>query len=163
MRLLSLSLIASLALAGGAAAKTTSADLAVPIHQFIDAFNKGDGKAASANFVTTGVSIIDEVPPFIWRGATAFDTWSHDLAANDAKKGIAGEKVTLGAVTRTEVEGDRAYVVVGATYSFTEHGAPMHEVAQMTYVLRKGADGWKIGAWTWTGPKPSPDAAKSKP
>jgi len=27
----------------------------------------------------------------------------------------------------------------------------MREVAQMTFVLRHGTDGWKILAWTFTG------------
>ena len=32
----------------------------------------------------------------------------------------------------------------------------MREAAQMTYVLRHGAEGWKILAWTFTGPGPLP-------
>jgi hypothetical protein len=31
----------------------------------------------------------------------------------------------------------------------------MREAAQMTVVLKKGAGGWLIHGWTWTGPKPS--------
>ena len=32
----------------------------------------------------------------------------------------------------------------------------MHEPAQMTYALKKTPGGWKIAAWTWTGPDPTP-------
>jgi hypothetical protein len=39
----------------------------------------------------------------------------------------------------------------------------MREAAQMTFVLKKGASGWLIHGWTWTGPKPTPAAASSKP
>lgn len=38
----------------------------------------------------------------------------------------------------------------------------MSEAAQMTFVLKKGAGGWLIHGWTWTGPKPSA-AAPAKP
>ena len=29
----------------------------------------------------------------------------------------------------------------------------MREAAQMTFALKKGASGWLIHGWTWTGPK----------
>src|SRR5471030_329919 len=98
--------------AGAAAAATTDADVAAPIHQFVDAFDKGDGATAAAAHWTEDLTIVDEVPPYVWKGPQAFATWAHDLAADDAKGGVNGEKVTLGAVSRTEIEGDNAYVVV---------------------------------------------------
>jgi ketosteroid isomerase-like protein len=51
---------------------------------------------------------------------------------------------------------------MGATYSFTDHGKPMHEPARMTFALRKAPDGWKIAGWTWTGPHASPGGAPAK-
>jgi ketosteroid isomerase-like protein len=63
--------------------------------------------------------------------------------------------VTISAPVRVETSGDRAYVVVPAVYAFKQRGAAMHEKAQMTFVLKKGASGWLIHGWTWTGPKPS--------
>jgi ketosteroid isomerase-like protein len=140
-----------LALGGIAGAATTREDLTGPITTFIDAFDKGDAKTAGATHLPD-VTIIDEVPPYIWSGPTAFADWARDLAADDAKHGVAGEKVTLGAVVRTEADARRAYVVMAATYGFTDHGKPMHEPARMTFALRKSADGWKIAGWTWTGP-----------
>src|SRR5471030_171927 len=139
--------------AGAAAAATTDADVAAPIHQFVDAFDKGDGATAAAAHWTEDLTIVDEVPPYVWKGPQAFATWAHDLAADDAKGGVNGEKVTLGTVSRTEIDGDNAYVVIPAVFSFKDHGAPMSEPAQMTFALRKGPGGWRISAWTWTGPK----------
>jgi ketosteroid isomerase-like protein len=142
-----------LALGGIATAAPIRADLTAPITSFIGAFDKGDAKTAAATH-TPDVTIIDEVPPFIWRGPTAFADWARDLAADDAKHGVAGEKVTPGDASRTETDGRRAYVVMSAVYSFTDHGKPMHEPARMTFAPRKLADGWKIAGWTWTGPRP---------
>jgi ketosteroid isomerase-like protein len=154
MRTLILGLASFLAVAGATSAATTRAELTAPITSFMDAFDKGDMKTATAAYAAD-VSIIDEVPPYVWRGPTAVASWAHDLGADDAKNGVAGEKVTLGDVLRTETDGRHAYVVMAATYSFTDHGKPMHEPARMTFTLRKATDGWKIAAWTWTGPKPS--------
>ncbi len=151
-----LGMVCAAALSAASAASAADAALAAPIHQFIEAFNKGDGKTAGATHLATGVSIIDEVAPYIWQGPKAFETWVADLTKNDAAAGITEEQVTLGAVTRELVAGDTAYVIVAATYSFRQKGVAMREPAQMTYALKKTAEGWKIAGWSWTGPDPVP-------
>lgn len=45
--------------------------------------------------------------------------------------------------------------MVPAVYAFKQGGVAMREAAQMTFVLKKGASGWLIHGWTWTGPKPT--------
>ena len=149
-------MVCAAALSMTSAAAAADPRLEAPIRQFIDNFNKGDGKAAGATHLATGVSIIDEVPPYIWQGPKAFETWAADLAKNDAAAGITDEKVALGAVTREVVSPQTAYVIVAATYTFKQKGAPMREPAQMTFALTKTAEGWKIAGWSWTGPDPVP-------
>ena len=53
--------------------------------------------------------------------------------------------------------------MVPAVYTFKERGVAMREAAQMTFVLKKGAGGWLIHGWTWTGPAPkaAPHTAKT--
>jgi ketosteroid isomerase-like protein len=102
------------------------------------------------------------VSPHLWNGPHAFQAWSGDLDSDSKKRGITDQSVTISAPTRVETSGDAAYVVVPAVYAFKEKGVAMREAAQMTFVLKKGAGGWLIHAWTWTGPKPRPVAA-SKP
>ena len=148
--------VGSLSLLVPGAALAADAQLMAPIHQFIDSFNKGDVKGAAAANLATGVSIIDEFPPHFWQGPKAFATWVDDLTKNDKAAGITEEKVTLGAVTREVLSGDTAYVVTAATYSFKQKGVAMTEPAQMTFALKKAGDAWKISAWTWTGPDPTP-------
>jgi len=143
------------ALSAASAADAADAALSAPIHQFIDAFNKGDAKTAAAAHLAS-VSIIDEVPPHVWIGPKAFGSWAADLEKNDKAAGISEEKVTLGAVTREVVSGQTAYVVIAATYTFKQKGVAMREPAQMTFSLAKEAAGWKIAGWTWTGPDPVP-------
>jgi len=87
--------------------------------------------------------------------------WStRHLGASDAKRGITDQKVVIGTPTRVEVEGASAYVIVPATYTFTEKGVAMRAASQMTFTLKKGAGGWLIHGWTWTGPKAAKAAAK---
>ena len=102
------------------------------------------------------------MPPYVWRGAKAFQAWSADLESDAKKNAITEPMVTIGAVTRIEKNGDQAYVVVPAVYTFKQRGAAMRETAQMTFVLSKGRTGWLIHGWTWTGPKPRPAAGSGK-
>ena len=67
--------------------------------------------------------------------------------------------MTLTSPTRVELEGASAYVIVPATYTFSEKGVAMRAASQMTFTLKKGAGGWLIHGWTWTGPKPTNAAA----
>ena len=144
-----------------AGAQTQDAQLMAPIKKFVDSFNKGDMAGAAATHATDAdLAITDEVPPFLWRGAQAFKSWSTDLDADAKKRGITEPMVTLSAPTRVESTADQAYVVVPAVYSFKERGVAMREAAQMTFALKKGASGWLIHGWTWTGPKPQKGTAK---
>lgn len=147
-----------LVLAMGAPSATRAADaqLMAPIQRFIDSFNRGDAVAAAATHsATEDLAIIDEVAPHLWRGAKAFSAWMADLEADSEKNGITDQRVTISAATREVTNGQQAYVVVPAVYTFEQKGIAMREAAQMTFVLEKDASGWLIHGWTWTGPDPS--------
>ena len=157
--------IVSLVVAGAAAgASAADPQLTAPIEKFIDSFNKGDvAGAAATHSATADLTIVDEVPPHLWNGAKAFQTWSADLEADAKKNGITEPSVKIGAATREESDGQQAYVVVPAVYSFKQNGKTMREKAQMTVVLKKDASGWLIHSWTWTGPRPSAAASGAAP
>ena len=62
--------------------------------------------------------------------------------------------MTISAPTRVEMDAENAYLVVPTVYTFKQKGVAMREKAQMTVMLKKGASGWLIHGWAWTGPKP---------
>ena len=155
MRTLTVAALVWLALGAPASAQTADAELMAPIQKFIATFNKGDmAGAASTHASGADLVIIDEVSPYVWRGPKAFQSWATDLESDAKKNGITEPMVTIKAATRTEKTGDQAYVVVPAVYTFKQGGKTMRESAQFTFVLQKGASGWLIHGWTWTGPKP---------
>lgn len=160
MRYLTLGALACLLMTTPASAQAPDPAVVAPITAFMTAFNKGDvAGAAATHAAVSELVIIDEVPPYAWHGPKALQTWATDLGAADAKRGVTEQKVVIGAPTRVEVEGASAYVIVPATYTFTEKGVAMRAVSQMTFTLKKGAGGWLIHGWTWTGPKPTKAAA----
>lgn len=156
----------ALAVTSAAAAKPASASAAVVavIHQFIDSFDRGDVKTAAATLSADAV-ILDEVPPYVWRGPNAIQAWAGDLQKAGQAAGDTEEKVTLGRPVRVNVTGDTAYAVIRATFSYTEKGQPMTEPGQMVYALRKAAGSWKIAGWAWTGgvPRKAPAAPAATP
>ncbi len=131
-------------------------DVTAPIHQFIDGFNSGDTKSAYAAYATGDIMIVDEFAPHRWTGPHAPQDWAADYDKHAQATGVSAGSVKYGKPTRTEIEGDLAYVVLPTTYFYKEHGRPMAEEGQMTFVLHAEAGGWKISAWTWTGVKPHP-------
>ena len=154
MKAISTMLLAATLALGAAPALAADPAVEAPIRQFVDSFNKGDMAAAAAT-MNVRVSIIDEVAPFQWRGPDAFNRWAASLEADAKAKGQTDASVALGTPSRELVSGVNAYVIVPATYSFTQKGAKMAEVSQITFTLMKTDAGWKITGWTWTGPEAS--------
>lgn len=163
MRRVTLATVLWLAVGAAASAATPDAQVMAPIQKFIDSFNKGDAAAAAATHAATAdLAIIDEVSPHLWQGPEAFQAWSADLESDSKKHGLTDQVVTLSAPIREETNGQQAYLVVPAVYTFRERGVAMREAAQMTFVLKKDAGGWLIHGWTWTGPRPKA-VAPAKP
>jgi hypothetical protein len=155
MRYLTLGVIAWCLAGATASAQASNPQVMAPIQKFLDSFNKGDTAAAAATHLADAdLTIIDEVAPYTWHGAKAFQTWGAALDADGKARKITEPMVVISAPTRMELSGDTAYVVVPAAYTFKLAGAAMRENAQMTFALKKVAAGWLIHAWTWTGPKP---------
>jgi hypothetical protein len=84
------------------------------VHQYIDAFNKGDADAMAAAFAPHS-SILDGMAPHLWVGPTASQDWYRDVLAEGKKHGASAYCVTLDKPRHANVTGDAAYVVVPAT------------------------------------------------
>jgi ketosteroid isomerase-like protein len=141
--------LALAALVQGTTAAQDKAAVMAPVHQFVDAFNKGDAKAAMA-VCADQTSIIDEFPPHEWHGPGGCATWFNDYDADAKKNGVTDGVVTLGSPRHIDVTADRAYVVVPADYTYKQKGKVVKEKDSMlTLVLQRGAAGWRIIGWTW--------------
>lgn len=120
------------------------------VQRFIDAFNKGDVRAALAT-CAPHASIIDEVPPHEWQGANACGDWVRDLAAADKAASIADGFVTLGSPWRVDVNGSRAYLVMPATYRYKAHGKSVTERNSiLTVALVRLGGAWRMTGWAWS-------------
>lgn len=163
MRYLTFGVLVWVFLGASASAQPTTTELMGPIQKFMDTFNKGDIAGAEATHAAVpDLAIIDEIPPYLWSGPGAFKAWSAALDSDAKKQGMTDPMVTVSAPTRVESNGDRAYVIVPAVFTYKLKGAAMRSAAQMTFVLQKGATGWLINGWTWTSPRAKPAAPRTK-
>jgi len=127
-----------------------TADPLGAVHQYINAFNRGDVEAMTATFAAPG-SILDGMPPHSWLGPTASQDWYRDVLAEAERHGASDYFVTLGEPLHNSVTGDSAYVVVPATMAFKVHGKQVKQTgAIFTVALRKSAEGWRITSWAWS-------------
>lgn len=133
-----------------------SADVMTPIRQFIDGFNNGDAKITFAAYATGDILIIDEFAPHRWAGPNAAHEWADAYDKHAHATGVSDGSVKYGKPTRTEIEGNVAYVIVPTVYNYKQDGRPTTEEGQMTFVLRVQDGAWKISAWTWSGVRPHP-------
>jgi len=141
--------LASLAPAQTGGAPESAAVMAV-VNGFVDAFNKGDTRAA-ASVCAAQTSIIDEFPPHEWHGAGACAKWMNDYDFDAKKNGITGGLVTLGKARHVDVANGLAYVVVPTDYVYQMHGKPVKESGStLTVALRKQAGSWRIAGWSWS-------------
>lgn len=147
-------ILATLILIAGNAFAAQSEPASVVI-RFLDAFNAGDVDAAAATNATD-VVIVDELPPYQWEGDGAFGRWLADLGKHDAANGVSNGHMAVEKTVREEIGPDSAYIVLATVYQFSQNGTPMEAPGHMTFALRKGADGWRISAWTYSAPAGSP-------
>jgi ketosteroid isomerase-like protein len=118
------------------------------VHEYIDAFNKGDADAMAAGWAEP-CSILDGMAPHVWIGATAPTDWYRDVLIEGEHHGAAGYRLTLGNAHRNDVNGDSAYLVISATLTFELKGEPMATPGLFTVVLHNVNDKWLIRAWAW--------------
>src|SRR5450756_949455 len=72
-----------------AALAASTAELAAPIHQFIDGFNTGDVKSAYAAYATGDITIIDEFAPHRWTGPGAPQAWAAEYEKHAQATGVS--------------------------------------------------------------------------
>jgi ketosteroid isomerase-like protein len=134
--------------ASAAAIASEKTDAMAVVHQWVDAFNKGDGKAATS-YCADGALIIDDFAPHVWQGPGACANWYKDYEAFVAKGQVTDPSVALGKSHHLDVDSGYAYLVTPATLTYAKAGKPVTEKAIVTMALKKGSSGWQITGWAW--------------
>lgn len=119
------------------------------VHQYLEAFNRGDVKGMAATFAVIG-QILDGMAPHVWQGPTATQDWYRDVLLEGKKHGASGYFVSVGEPLHNDVAGDSAYMVLPASMTFDLKGTKVTQSgAVFTVALSKTAEGWRVAAWAW--------------
>jgi len=145
---LALGIVFVSSLVGGRAVASDSAEAMAAVHQFVDAFNKGDAKTLVAACASPA-NVLDDFPPYVWSGAKGCSDWYSDFTAFAQRSAFTDNVVTLGEPWHVDLTGNLAYVVAPTTYTYKDHGKPVAEAGVFTLVVKRTASGWRITSWAW--------------
>lgn len=116
-----------------------------PVHQFVDALNKGDVKTAAAAHLAHA-PIIDEFAPYQWN---SFGAWAKGFMADCKTNKVSDVHLTLLAPTTSTVDEKTAYEVVPNIIDAKHEGQPAQEKGIFAFALVKTKAGWRIASWSW--------------
>ena len=139
------------ALAAGDANAGDTAALLRTIKHWKTSFNKGDIKSVIATCASDAV-VIDEVPPFSWRGAEACSHWADAVGASFTQDQITKVVMVMGKPWRFTVTSDHGYFVAPAKLTFLANGKPGAETGSViTITLEKVGADWRFSGIAWSG------------
>jgi ketosteroid isomerase-like protein len=129
-------------------AASPSGDVLTAFNTEMKAYNKGDVQAFMAGCAPSATAI-DEFPPYVWQGSGACAQWWHSFEAWSKESDVRYGMGTLGTPMRVEVTGDRAYLVIPATFPYTDHGKAVTASGTFAVTMAKSGGRWLITAWAW--------------
>mgnify|MGYP003289457933 CR=1 FL=1 len=128
-------------------------DATAAVTAWLDKFNAGDVNAFKAAHAPNPV-IVDEFAPHLWTGADAPQRWLDDYGREAAAGGITGGRLDYAAPIRASASGTTAYIVLPTIYRMRQGGKAKSAAGDMTFVMTKVGNDWKIASWTYSAPAP---------
>ncbi|HEV3092423.1 MAG TPA: DUF4440 domain-containing protein [Candidatus Cybelea sp.] len=136
-------------LVAAAASKPPPAPILKLTNAVIGAANAGDASAFSGLFTNDAI-VVDENPPFVWRGADAGVAWWHVVDAVIAKAKIVHLRATNVRIGEFRQSATDGYLVESLTVTGVRSGKPFAEAGTMTYTFHGAGGAWLISTMVWT-------------
>jgi ketosteroid isomerase-like protein len=118
------------------------------IAKWNDLSNRGDEQGMAAT-CTKEATVVDDLPPYEWRGPGACENWQKSADEFVKKESMTDIVGGIGNPTHVLISGDQAYVVIPATFAYTQGGKKFTEYAVATFTLKKKESTWLITSWVW--------------
>ena len=129
--------------------------VAAAVRTMVDAVNSGDFAGAIAAFTEAPV-IIEDLAPYLWRGADAPSNWLSAMGANAARLNVQSVLMAVEQPTRVEVDAQVAYAVIPGELRLAGEGGDLFAKGVLTLTLQCVCGRWLIDALVWSGPEPAP-------
>lgn len=99
---------------------------------------------------TNDAVVVDENPPFVWRGAGAGVAWWHVVDDVIQKAKLKDFRVTNVRTGEFRTTGTDAYMIQAMTIAGVAGGKPFAESGTMTYTFHNAGGKWLISTAVWT-------------
>lgn len=124
-----------------------------PILKLANAVIHGTNTDDAPSFVglfTDDAVIVDENPPFVWRGADAGVAWWHVVDAVTQKAKMTHLKAINIRFGEFRQSATGAYMVQAMTITGIADGKPFAESGTLTYTFHNAGGSWLISSMVWT-------------
>ena len=125
-------------------------DVRATVQRMVEAMNTGDFTTALS--LCSSATIIDQVAPYVFTGADGCTRWIGAVRASIGDLGITAMNVTVDPPMSIDVHDTSAYIVSPMRLAATMKGERVLKNAIGTFVLARGADGWKFTQIVWSRP-----------
>jgi ketosteroid isomerase-like protein len=115
----------------------------------IQGANAGDVSAFTGLFTDDAV-VVDENPPFVWRGSAAGVAWWQVVEDVTQKAKIGHLKAINVRIGEFKQSATDAYLVEALTVTGVTGGKPFAESGTMTYTFHNAGGNWLISTMVWT-------------
>ena len=109
-----------------------------------------DDASELATIFTADAVMVDENPPFVWRGTGAGVAWLHVVDAVVRKAKLKDFRATNVHVSEFRSSASDAYMVQVLTIVAIANGKPFAESGTMTYTFHDTGGTWLISSAVWT-------------
>jgi ketosteroid isomerase-like protein len=109
-----------------------------------------DDPSGLASIFTADAVVVDENPPFVWRGAGAGTAWWRGVDSVLAKVKMTHFKATNVRVSEFVAAQNDAYLVQPLTLTGVRDGKPFAESGTLTYTFHQTGGTWLISTLVWT-------------
>lgn len=103
-----------------------------------------------AGLYTDDAVVVDEIAPFVWRGANAGGSWWHAVALTAKKMKMTHLRAINIRIGEFKQSATDAYLVEPMTVSAIANGKPFAEAGTTTYTFHKAGGSWLISSQVWT-------------
>jgi ketosteroid isomerase-like protein len=109
-----------------------------------------DDASGFAGLYTNDAVVVDEIPPFLWRGAGAGAVWWHAVDGVAQKSNMTHLKAIDIRIGEFKSSATDAYLITPMTVTAIANGKPFAEAGTTTYTFRKSGGTWLISSQVWT-------------
>jgi hypothetical protein len=118
-----------------------------PVEAVVRFMQTLDASRVGKAFLDRDVVIVENFPPYVFRGRSAVKRWSAAFAEH--ARGLEDLHATFGSAQDFRREGDRAHFTLPTTWTGKDGGRRFEENGAWTFMLVRSCRRWRIACYAW--------------